>query len=342
MPLGPFSAPVREWFAGSFPTPTEAQAKGWPAIASGQHTLILAPTGSGKTLAAFLWGIDRLVSEPPAKPGTRLLYVSPLRALAVDIEKNLRAPLRGIGLAAERLGIDVNTPTVGMRTGDTPTDERRRLIRHPPDLLITTPESLYLMLTSQARETLRGVQAVIVDEIHAVAATKRGAHLALTLERLAEITDEPYQRIGLSATQRPLDEIARFLGGFEGTAARPVTVIDAGSTKQLDVEVVVPVPDMGEVANNADRSIWPSVHPRLLELVRTHRSTLIFVNARRLAERLATRLNELALEEDGAVAGGVPAREGETAADGVGAPSGGGGRAGGVPARGINTVTPPP
>src|SRR5690606_23276339 len=197
----------------------------------GEHTLILAPTGSGKTLAAFLWGLDRLVTSP--EPGdrerrTRLLYVSPLRALAVDVEKNLRAPLQGTALAAERLGVDVRLPTVAMRTGDTPADERRRLVRNPPDLLITTPESLYLMLTSSARDTLRGVEAVIIDEIHALAPTKRGAHLALTLERLERLVDRPFQRIGLSATQRPLDEIARFLGGYDGERPRPVTIVDAG------------------------------------------------------------------------------------------------------------------
>ena len=323
----PFSAPVAAWFATTFPAPTAAQAQGWPAIAAGDHTLVLAPTGSGKTLAAFLWGIDRLMAEPPPEreKRTRLLYVSPLRALAVDVEKNLRAPLAGIRLAAERLGVTVHEPTVGMRTGDTSADERRRLVRNPPDLLITTPESLYLMLTSQARDTLRNVEAVIVDEIHSLAATKRGAHLALTLERLEALCDRPPQRIGLSATQRPLDEIARFLGGrdHEGQP-RKVTIVDAGVRKELDVEVIVPVDDMGALGEVIDEpvpgpaaggpvraSIWPSMHPRLLELVESHRSTLIFVNARRLAERLATRLNELAAERD------APAH---TAAENVGAP----------------------
>jgi ATP-dependent Lhr-like helicase len=319
--LSAFSPPVRAWFETSFPAPTAAQEQGWPAISAGDHTLILAPTGSGKTLAAFLWGLDRLVSSPPPDEKdrrTRLLYLSPLRALAVDVEKNLRAPLAGIALAAERLGLaaDFHPPLVGMRTGDTPADERRRLVRTPPDLLITTPESLYLMLTSQARETLRGVEAVIVDEIHALAPTKRGAHLALTLERLDAISDRPVQRIGLSATQRPLDEIARYLGGFDVAEdggrmmPRPVRIVDAGVRKPMEVEVVVPVEDMGDLGSPiaegpgppgpegaalmpARRSIWPSIHPRLLELVEAHRSTLIFVNARRLAERLATRLNEL-------------------------------------------------
>ena len=309
--LGAFSAPVRAWFDTTFAEPTSAQAQGWPAIASGDHTLILAPTGSGKTLAAFLWGLDRLMASPPVEDKerrTRLLYISPLRALAVDVEKNLRAPLIGIGLAAERLGEPVQVPTVAMRTGDTPADERRRLIRHPPDLLITTPESLYLMLTSQARETLAGVETVITDEIHALAATKRGSHLALTLERLVEQCETPPQRVGLSATQRPLDEIARFLGGRDENGPRPVTIVDAGVSKEMDIEVVIPVEDMGRLGEVVEppedqtgptasapvrRSIWPAMQPRLLDLVLEHRSTLIFVNARRLAERLATRLNEL-------------------------------------------------
>ncbi len=325
MVLSRFSAPVRAWFESSFPAPTPAQEQGWPAIASGDHTLILAPTGSGKTLAAFLWGIDRLVQggrageHPPDgadgddRAGTRIVYVSPLRALAVDVDKNLRAPIAGIRAAAERLGEPFREPTVGLRTGDTPADVRRQLVRHPPDILITTPESLYLMLTSQARDTLRAVEAVIIDEIHSLVPTKRGSHLALSLERLADICERAPQRIGLSATQRPLDVVARYLGGLDdgdgaaATRARPVTIVDAGVTKPLDVEVVVPVDDMGDLgrviegepvsgpaaAGPARRSIWPAIHPRLLELVQSHRSTLIFVNARRLAERLAARLNEL-------------------------------------------------
>src|SRR6188508_2429598 len=237
--LAPFSAPVREWFGTSFGAPTDAQAQGWPAIADGDHTLILAPTGSGKTLAAFLWAIDRLAGEPPPdqQERTRVLYVSPLRALAVDVEKNLRAPLAGIQHAAERTGeVLAHVPQVGVRTGDTPARDRRRLVTHPPDILITTPESLYLMLTSQARETLRSVRWVIIDEIHALAATKRGAHLALSLERLDQLTEQPAQRIGLSATQRPLDEIARFLGGFESEGrSRPVTIVDAGHRKPMEL-----------------------------------------------------------------------------------------------------------
>jgi ATP-dependent Lhr-like helicase len=313
MVLDRFSPAVREWFRTSFPEPTSAQAQGWPAIAAGDHTLLLAPTGSGKTLAAFLWALDRLATEPVPEEDdqrTRVLYVSPLRALAVDVERNLRAPLQGIALAAERLGERVHVPTVGMRTGDTPADERRKLVRHPPDILITTPESLFLLLTSQARETLTNVRWVIIDEIHAMAATKRGAHLALSLERLTTLVEDAGrpapQRIGLSATQRPLDEIARFLAG----TGRRATVVDAGSQKVLDVEIIVPVEDMGRMGElleepnsgpaggpPARASIWPSIHPRLLELIEQHNSTLIFVNARRLAERLASRLNELAAGE---------------------------------------------
>jgi ATP-dependent helicase Lhr and Lhr-like helicase len=307
-----FSPAVRAWFDGAFGSPTSAQAEGWPAIAAGEHTLILAPTGSGKTLAAFLWALDRLTTEPepPVDRRCRVLYVSPLRALAVDVEKNLRAPLAGIRLAAERLGLDVREPVVGIRTGDTPAADRRQLQRRPPDILITTPESLYLMLTSSAREMLRRVDTVIVDEIHAVAATKRGAHLALSLERLEAIADAPPQRIGLSATQRPLEEIARFLGGTGPDGPRPVTVVDAGIRKALDVEVVVPLEDLSTIGQPSDEirsgpaatgpervSIWPSIHPRLLDLINEHRSTLIFTNARRLAERLAARLNELAGRE---------------------------------------------
>ncbi|HEV7523856.1 MAG TPA: DEAD/DEAH box helicase [Acidimicrobiia bacterium] len=316
MALDRFSAPVRAWFETSFAAPTDAQVKGWPAIADGDHTLLLAPTGSGKTLAAFLWAIDRLgtTAAPPKDRRCRVLYVSPLRALAFDVEKNLRAPLAGITLAAERLGETFEGPTVAMRTGDTSGKERQRLVRNPADILITTPESLYLMLTSRARETLRGVQTVIIDEIHALAPTKRGAHLMLSLERLEAITETPPQRIGLSATQRPLDEIARFLGGFSEDRQRPVTVVDAGSRKSLDVEVIVPVDDMNEPgahsaasgatagvlgldAPEAHSSIWPHVHPRILELIRAHRTTIVFCNARRMAERLAASLNELAGEE---------------------------------------------
>src|SRR5438067_5551858 len=312
--LAPFSPATRAWFDGSFEAPTDAQTKGWKAIAEGRHTLLLAPTGSGKTLAAFLAAIDRLTTTPP--PGrdrrTSVLYISPLRALAVDIEKNLRAPLAGIQHAAERGGLTLaHAPTVGVRTGDTDARERRRLVSHPPDILITTPESLYLVLTSSARETLRSVRTVIVDEIHAIAATKRGVHLMLSLERLEELTEDAPQRIGLSATQRPLEEIARFLGGFEAPGRpRDVAVVDAGRRKTLDLEIIVPVEDMADLSvrpidpppaqltDEPDHtSIWPSIHPVLLDLIREHRSTIVFVNNRRSAERLASRLNELAGED---------------------------------------------
>ncbi|MBA2361006.1 MAG: DEAD/DEAH box helicase [Actinobacteria bacterium] len=288
-----FSPGTRTWFEQTFDGPTPAQELGWPKIASGAHTLIQAPTGSGKTLAAFLYGLDRLVANPGE--GTRLVYVSPLKALNYDIERNLRGPLAG-------LQADVK---IAVRTGDTPQKERQKMLREPPDLLITTPESLYLMLTSRARETLQNVETLILDEVHAVAGTKRGAHLALTIERLERLTGEPFQRIGLSATQRPLEEIGKFVAG-----GRPIELVDAGRSKELDLEVVVPLEDMREPGVNAEitdilgtgseaptQSIWPSIYPRILELVGQHRSTIVFVNNRRLAERLALRLNELANDE---------------------------------------------
>ncbi len=306
-----FSPAVREWFATSFPEPTAPQSQGWPAIQGGAHTLICAPTGTGKTLTAFLSGLDSLITTepPPPKQRTRVLYISPLRALAFDVEKNLRAPLAGIGLAAERLGVSIFEPVVAMRTGDTPSRERQLLQRKPPDLLITTPESLYLMLTSAVRETLVNVDTVIIDEIHALAPTKRGAHLMMSLERLEEVTVRPPQRIGLSATQRPLEEVARFLGGQRDGQPRPVTIVDTGVRKTLEIDVVVPVEDMADLgretvelrsgpatAGLAPRrtSIWPSIHPRILDQILDHRSTIIFCNARRQAERLAASLNELA------------------------------------------------
>jgi len=337
-PLAPFSPAVRRWFEASFEGPTPAQAGGWEAISGGDNALICAPTGSGKTLASFLWGIDRLVraeeqGRAPLGTGVRLVYVSPLKALSYDIERNLRAPLRGIGAEI----------AVGLRTGDTSQKERREMAKKPPDILITTPESLYLMLSSQVREILATTEAVIVDEIHAVAQTKRGAHLALTLERLDNLVqlhrpeksgeDSPgapasspgesspdgraafksspspmaVQRIGLSATQRPLERIAKFLVGPK----RECKVVDAGQRKDLDIEIVVPVEDMAdpgapaypsedglpptEVEPSAHiRSIWPAIYPKLLELVQSHTSTIIFVNNRRASERLAKRLNELA------------------------------------------------
>jgi ATP-dependent Lhr-like helicase len=305
-PLEPFSAPVRRWFEASFEAPTPAQAAGWPAISSGAHTLICAPTGSGKTLASFLWGIDSLSRRPEELgQGVKVLYISPLKALSYDIERNLRAPLKGIGA-------DI---AVGLRTGDTPQSERQRMRRKPPDILITTPESLYLMISSGARDILTGVEAVIVDEIHAVAQSKRGAHLALTLERLDQLVgpDRDVQRIGLSATQRPLERVASFLVG----PRRECKIVDASEPKPLDLEIVVPVEDMtdpdpvteqrkdggdhgipapGEDGGPVVRSIWPAIHPALLELVQQHTSTILFVNNRRGAERLAKRLNELAME----------------------------------------------
>ncbi|HEV2999675.1 MAG TPA: DEAD/DEAH box helicase [Solirubrobacteraceae bacterium] len=294
MVLATFSPRVREWFEAAFERPTPAQEQAWPAIAGGEHVLISAPTGSGKTLAAFLWGLDKLSREP--SPGrTRLVYVSPLKALSYDVERNLRAPLRGIGADLK----------VALRTGDTPQRERLDMRRNPPDVLITTPESLYLILTSQARSMLTGVEAVIVDEIHAVAGAKRGAHLALTLERLTELSEHEPQRIGLSATQNPLEEIGRFLVG----PRRKARIVDAGVRKPLDLRIQVPVesmvepdatpsPELEEVYGEATRrSIWPAMYPQLLELIREHRSTIVFVNNRRTAERLALRLNELAEEE---------------------------------------------
>src|SRR6185503_14520300 len=240
-PLQRFSALTREWFTGTFAAPTAAQAEAWSAIADGDNTLVIAPTGSGKTLAAFLWAIDRLASsEPrPAKAGTRVLYVSPLKALAVDVERNLRTPLTGIGRVAERRGVPAPDISVGVRSGDTPPAQRRTLITNPPDILITTPESLFLMLTSAARETLAEVQTIIVDEAHAVAGTKRGAHLALSLERLDQLLATPAQRIGLSATVRPLDEVSTFLAG-----ARPVEVVQPPIPKTIEVSVEVPVADL--------------------------------------------------------------------------------------------------
>ena len=303
-PLAPFSAPTRAWFGEAFAEPTRAQVLGWPPIAAGRHTLLHAPTGSGKTLAAFLWCLDRLFADAAPRPRERrlrVLYVSPLKALTYDVERNLRAPLAGIRRTAQRLGLPLPEVRVASRTGDTPAEARRRLTRDPPEILVTTPESLYLLLTSQAREALRGVEFVIVDEVHAMAGTKRGSHLALSLERLCALTDVEPQRIGLSATQRPLSAIAAFLGGV----GREVAIADAGSRKPLDLEVIVPVEDMTRLGDEAAESagpdgrhsIWPSIHPRLLELIRAHRSTLVFVNSRRLAERLSSRLNELAGEE---------------------------------------------
>ena len=306
-----FSPATRAWFDGAFAEPTQAQAGAWGAIGKGEDTLVVAPTGSGKTLAAFLWAIDRLAAVPrpeDLKRRTRVLYISPLKALAVDIERNLRAPLTGIRHAAHRLGLAEPDIRVALRTGDTAAEDRRKLASHPPDILITTPESLFLLLTSQVRETLRGVETVIVDEVHAVAGNKRGAHLALSLERLDALRGTPgsAQRVGLSATVRPVAEVATFLGG-----ARPVTVVQPPSPKRIELTVVVPVEDMTELdtapgrsgsdADSGDgpapaRSIWPHVEERVLDLIEQHKSTIVFVNSRRLAERLCARLNELAAE----------------------------------------------
>jgi ATP-dependent helicase Lhr and Lhr-like helicase len=372
-PLAPFHPAVSAWFTSSFDAPTRPQELGWPSIARRESTLILAPTGSGKTLAAFLWCLDRLMfAEPPPKEKRcRVLYVSPLKALAVDVERNLRAPLSGIAQVATARGDRFLTPAIAVRSGDTPASERARFQREPADILITTPESLYLLLTSNARETLRSIDTVILDEIHAVLPTKRGAHLALSIERLAARCDQPIQRIGLSATQRPLDEVVRFLGGaVQSTVVarqpsasrrqsgarskdgrrrpaaalvndrhghsqhsspmasdgvpheietefsrhrgairyRPVTVVDAGQRKQLKLTIDLPVEDMAKLTTadeipsgpasvgDSRPSIWSAIHPRLLKLIHAHRSTLIFVNSRRLAERLADALNELAGE----------------------------------------------
>ncbi|MEA2460070.1 MAG: ATP-dependent helicase Lhr and Lhr-like helicase, partial [Actinomycetota bacterium] len=316
--LARFSDLSRLWFESAFDAPTSAQEAAWDAISGGENALVVAPTGSGKTLAAFLWSLDRLANSdaPPPKERLRVLYISPLKALAVDVERNLRSPLNGMRRVAQISGITPPDVAVGVRTGDTPPEERRKMATRPPEILITTPESLFLLLTSRARESLRFVETVIVDEVHAVAGTKRGAHLALSLERLDELLDKPAQRIGLSATVRPVDEVARFLGG-----SHPVKVVAPESEKRFDLKVTVPIEDLshpedaavpGSPADDdpedlirsgpvggpeARHSVWPHMDVCLLDLIRAHRSTIVFTNSRRLAERLSGRLNELAGEE---------------------------------------------
>ncbi|SEC34535.1 ATP-dependent helicase Lhr and Lhr-like helicase [Streptomyces sp. 2131.1] len=302
--LDSFSPATRSWFTGAFSAPTAAQEGAWRAIGEGSDVLVVAPTGSGKTLAAFLAALDRLAAVPPpaeAKKRCRVLYVSPLKALAVDVERNLRSPLTGIRQESVRQGLPEPEVRVGIRSGDTPAAERRSMATRPPDILITTPESLFLMLTSSAREALAGIETVILDEVHAVAGTKRGAHLALSLERLDELLPRPARRIGLSATVRPVDEVARFL-----SPRRKVEIVQPPSTKQFDLSVVVPVEDLGELGGSpatddtsgeAEKpSIWPHVEERIADLVQAHRSTIVFANSRRLAERLCNRLNEIAYE----------------------------------------------
>jgi ATP-dependent Lhr-like helicase len=320
-----FHPAVRTWFWSAFAAPTRPQRLGWPVIARGASMLLLAPTGSGKTLAAFLWCLNRLMFSPPPAPADRcrVVYISPLKALAADVERNLRTPLAGIAEAAAAQGVGITVPDIAVRTGDTPGGERARFLRTPADILITTPESLFLLLTSRARERLGYVETVIIDEIHALVPDKRGAHLALSLERLEVLGEgRPLQRIGLSATQRPLDEVARFLGGAlprrqsarrraasdaeqilhdefaDDTSPptyRPIAIVNAAAPKTLDLRIEVPVEDIDR-SDRSGRSIWGSIHARLLALIRDHRSTLLFVNSRRLAERLAAALNDLAGE----------------------------------------------
>ncbi|MGB3369919.1 MAG: crosslink repair DNA glycosylase YcaQ family protein, partial [Rhodococcus sp. (in: high G+C Gram-positive bacteria)] len=304
--LSKFSPATQEWFSGAFHSPTSAQVGAWDAISSGRHTLVVAPTGSGKTLSAFLWSIDQLASRKPAEERkTKVLYISPLKALAVDVERNLRAPLVGITQTAKRLGLEPPDISVGVRSGDTSPADRRSMIKTPPDILITTPESLFLMLTSAARESLTLVDTVIVDEVHAVAGTKRGSHLALSLERLDLMLAKPAQRIGLSATVRPHEEVGRFL-----TGVAPIEIVAPPAPKTFDLSVQVPVEDMTELgvkespdgdatAAPQQGSIWPHVEEKIVDLILEHKSCIVFANSRRLAERLTARLNEVYSERLG-------------------------------------------
>jgi ATP-dependent Lhr-like helicase len=292
--LSLFLPPVAAWFERTLGAPTPVQEQGWPVILAGKHTLLLAPTGSGKTLAAFLACLDHLWRQRILTPGVRILYVSPLKALNNDIHRNLQFPLQGIERFAAEMGFELPHLTAAVRTGDTPVAERQRLVRKPPHILITTPESLHLLLTSQARATLRSLTHVIVDEIHALCPNKRGVFLALLLERLQELNPNGFVRIGLSATQRPLDEVARYLGGADfdvsGTMReRPVTIVDAGLRKQIDLQVVCPVEQFGAIA---EKTVWPSIYRLLAREIEAHRSTIVFANNRRSVERLTAMLNE--------------------------------------------------
>ncbi|WP_175985135.1 ATP-dependent helicase [Microbacterium tenebrionis] len=323
--LDRFTPATQDWFRGAFAAPTNAQAGAWEAISAGKHALVVAPTGSGKTLSAFLWAIDSVFREKADaadSTGTRILYISPLKALGVDVERNLRSPLVGIGQSARRLGIHAPGVTVGVRSGDTTSSDRRKLVANPPDILITTPESLYLMLTSRAGDTLRGVHTVIIDEVHAVAATKRGAHLAVSLERLDALrraagADAPAQRIGLSATVRPIDEVARFLGG-----SAPVEIVAPKASKTFELSVSVPMDDMtnpppppGAPPTDDDAaeytevtgSVWPHVEEAIVDRILENKSTIVFSNSRRLAERLTGRLNEIYSERIGVPLPDAPA-----------------------------------
>ncbi|TNF29728.1 MAG: DEAD/DEAH box helicase, partial [Deltaproteobacteria bacterium] len=318
--LDAFGPATRTWFEAAFAAPTRVQREGWPVIARGDDALLIAPTGSGKTLAAFLWSLDavaRRAAAPDADGdarGYRVVYVSPLKALVYDVERNLGTPLAGIARTAEHLGLAARPIRVDVRTGDTPQDARRRMARDPGDILVTTPESLYLLLGSDARKNFATVETIIIDEIHALAPTKRGAHLALTIARLSHDATRRPQRIGLSATVRPPEEVARFL-----TGGGDATVVDAAEPPHIDVEIIVPIEDMARPALDAHAraprdedersgpllgalspqervSVWPAIEPRILELVLAHRSTIVFVNSRGLAERLAGALNERAGE----------------------------------------------